>query len=343
MRRSECALCFVADQAFLYPSAASALSFRRFASCSDTDILIFLWGSFDVDLQALSHHLSLSRISLVQLESPDAAVTSLEAWTHTHLTPATLGRFMIADQLRDAYHRFIYLDGDTLFDSDPQELVSFDPGDDRIGAVEDIRSFARSDLGRFGASTRAYFAGLGLKEDQPYFNCGLLVSRSETWLRMARECLTFFSEHASRCLIFDQSAMNAVLNERRISLPIGWNYQTPFKMMGVDCGEATMIRHFTESTKPWLGPLYPWAEQHVVYQRLECELGELLSRPSLSQARIAEENARTAARMAKMRTLFAVRCWIKTVKIKDYDRDARRALQERSRAQQAWPKRRAEP
>ncbi|MFX9077338.1 glycosyltransferase, partial [Acinetobacter baumannii] len=96
------------------------------------------------------------------------------AWNGTHVPMTTLGRFFLPQQVSDSYARLLYIDGDTVFRSNPAALLQCDPGPGRIAAVEDVRSFARRDwVGKTGRITRDYFEDIGVAADQGYFNGGV--------------------------------------------------------------------------------------------------------------------------------------------------------------------------
>lgn len=314
------AVCYVSDENFLFPTIASIMSLRRFVAADRYDIVLFYVGAPLQNIDVVTHRLASMGVKLLTLS--DTTLKSIECsnWVGGHVTPAALGRFAAAEYMAANYSRMVYFDGDMFFKRDPNALLEFDPGEDKIAAVDDIRSFARHDIGHFGAETRAYFEDIGVTRDRGYFNSGMFVVRTKSWRMMAADALAYFFANVKLCKLHDQSAMNAVLGERRIPLSLAWNFQTPFKNLLLERHVQPNIYHFTGANKPWFGPLVPWREMFQWFDDAEARFGMAVERPAWSEDRIVDQNKEARFYFVKMHTIFAPRVQIKRREILAYER-----------------------
>lgn len=316
----DCIACYVTDEGFLFPSICSALSLRRACGTAAQDIAIFATGLDPQLLGSLGLLLAPFGVALRPLAMDLAAVDS-SAWNGTHVPMTTLGRFFLPDLAAEGYARILYVDGDTVFRSAPTGLLQGDPGPGRIGAVEDIRSFARHDwIGRTGSFTRNYFDDIGVEPGQGYFNGGLFLARAADWPAMARDCLAFLMRNTAQCKFHDQSAMNAVLGRgNRVPLSLRWNFQTPYHLLGVFDAIDPVVLHFTEANKPWLGALRPWADWHALYLEIAALLPSLPRREPWDDAQVDAANRHYASRVRRQDGLFAFRLPGRRRQIRHYE------------------------
>src|SRR6202041_3509581 len=77
---------------------------------------------------------------------------------------------------------------------------------------------------------------------------------------------TFFKNNMGICKFCDQSALNAVMGDRRLRLSLKWNFQSPARFMGVEDNIDPAIYHFTQYAKPWMGECKPWQNVHAEYR-----------------------------------------------------------------------------
>ena len=324
---TDCAICYVTDRGFLFPTIASALSLRRFVPTDVADVLLFLTGEPTANHDALVAFLADLGIKLLLLDAGQLDAVDAAKWSQGHVSLSTLGRFLIADTVARSHRRMLYVDGDTWFDADPTSLLQYDIMAGRIGAVDDIRAFSRDDVGRFGSSSRSYFADLGMAADQRYFNAGVLLVETATWREMAREALDFFMANTALCVRHDQSAMNAVLGRRRVALPIRLNFMTEYENLGLAKAIRPAIYHFTGSSKPWVGAMSPWTRFHPYYEEVERRIGHLVPRPTWNDDRARAQDRLTRRRWWKMHLLFAPRVFVKRRAIIRAERAAVRAFE----------------
>jgi lipopolysaccharide biosynthesis glycosyltransferase len=218
-----------------------------------------------------------------------------ERLSRTQTPLATFGRFFMEDLLPKSSRRIVYLDGDVLCVADPTILIDAAVPEGFFAAAEDI-IFYRQIVGR-GATAegiRNYFAKLDLRPENGYFNAGVFAVSRETWKAIARDALRYFLDNTEACKHFDQSALNAVVKDRRLRLSSKWNFQTQLKIWRADRFVTPRICHFNRYPKPWMGPCDPWKELHAYYTTAVAPFASLnLPLVTLSEKAVAEINAST--------------------------------------------------
>ena len=266
---SECAICYVTDLNFLLPTLVSAAGIRQYVPRHRADVFIFLIDQDAARIKELNETLAPRGILVVPLDSGcyrDGFDTANLDRSHlSHVPLAALGRFFIADALPHSYRRLIYLDGDTLFTRNPSRLIEASVPEGKMAAAEEMLSFrsAKPYLRSKGLDVGSYIANLGLRPRDGYFNSGVIAASRETWRELSADAFKFLATKTGACLNHDQSALNAVARGRRVHLSLKWNFQTPYKSLGMDRVIAPSVYHFTRSPKPWIGLVSPWRKSIV--------------------------------------------------------------------------------
>ena len=159
-------------------------------------------------------------------------------------------------ELLPALDRVLYLDADTLVLGSLDALWRTDLGGHPLAAVRNV----------IDPEDRHHLAELGLPDDAPYFNSGVLLINLEAWRR--DDCTTRLLEVARQqgaaFLWADQDALNLVFRDRCLLLHPRWNCQNSLcigaggrKVFGAQAvEEATQqpgILHFEgpDVRKPW--------------------------------------------------------------------------------------------
>jgi lipopolysaccharide biosynthesis glycosyltransferase len=189
--------------------------------------------------------------------------------SRTHTPMAMFGRLFMQNLLPDSCKRIVYLDGDTWILRDPTALIEAVVPEGHLTAAEDTIYF-RQKFG-FGATTkeiRNYFGQLGLTQKQGYFNSGVFATSRKTWEVISKEAYAYYINNAKICEHSpDQSALNAIIGDRRLRLSNKWNFQTQLKIWGADRYIVPHIIHFNRYPKPWMGVSEPWKEMYEEYQK----------------------------------------------------------------------------
>jgi lipopolysaccharide biosynthesis glycosyltransferase len=160
-------------------------------------------------------------------------------------------RLFLDDILDPDIDRLIYLDCDLIVCGDIGELWRTPLGEGQVlGAAQD--PFSENLL------------ALGLSQDDPYYNSGVLLIDVRRWkaLGMTEKLVQYILRNAPILRYHDQDAINAVLCGRIHSLPLKWNFSPRHadagpEMCGLSTAEFREVRsrpaivHFT-GLKPWL-------------------------------------------------------------------------------------------
>jgi len=216
-----------------------------------------------------------------------------------HLITTTYLKFALPQRLPPEVGKVIYIDSDIIVLGDLSELWNIDLGSSALGAVDDpYCNYKRQDL--------------QISDGYRYFNSGLMLMNLEVFREEALgEKLREFIRENSQIIEFaDQDAFNALLFDRRLSLPLKWNVLTYFYDVdelgqSVPAGE---LQPYIEAVQApgavhFCGPRKPWHylsshPQRELYQRyLELtpwkgtkaegrHLGSVLARPVISNQRL---------------------------------------------------------
>jgi lipopolysaccharide biosynthesis glycosyltransferase len=263
---AECAVCYVADLNFLLPSLVSAAGLRQFVPAHKADIFIFLVDGNEARIRECNQFLQPHGIRILAMNSSSYSGFDRDKFHKSGVPTATLGRFFIDDLLPDACQRIVYIDGDTWMWRDPSALIEAVVPDGKFAAAEDMTSFRCSNILPRGRALRPYFKNLGLNPKDGYFNAGIFATSRNTWKALASEAFEFFRKNTAICKYHDQSALNAVMGDRRLHLSLKWNFQTPYRFMGIEKSVKPRIYHFHSQPKPWMGASAPWQEMYSLYQ-----------------------------------------------------------------------------
>jgi lipopolysaccharide biosynthesis glycosyltransferase len=321
---TDCAICYVSDLGFLLPSLVSAASIRQFIPPHKADILIFTVG-VDGDKVENSERLLAPRgIRIVPIDTHVFGAFDLDRLSLTYTPLATFGRFFMEDLLPRSCRRVVYLDGDVLCVGDPAMLVDAIVPEGRFAAAEDTIFYRqRRGRGSIARGIRDYLAGLGLHPDNGYFNAGVFAVARETWKVISREAYAYFLKNTESCKHFDQSALNAVVRDRRLRLSAKWNFQTQLKIWKADRFVVPHICHFNRYPKPWMGVCEPWKELYSVYQLASAQFVPLeLPVRALSATEVADCNAMTRNSYSYLRLPFVSRAALRYMDFDSIERSA---------------------
>jgi lipopolysaccharide biosynthesis glycosyltransferase len=262
---TECAVCYVSDLNFLLPTIISAAGLRQFVDKEKAAVFIFAADIEESRIQELQRFLAPYSINIISMDSKVYSSYDAAKFNQTHVSPATLGRFFMEGLLPGSYKRIVYIDGDTWMKRDPSELIDAVVPEGKFAAADDMMRFRSNNITAHGKSVRDYFKGLKLDKKNGYLNGGVLAASRATWRQISEEAFTFFLANTALCKFHDQSAMNAVIGDRRLRLSQKWNFQTPFCYLDIEKQLEPAIYHFTQFPKPWMGESDPWKEIYAPY------------------------------------------------------------------------------
>ena len=186
-----------------------------------------------------------------------------------HIRRVTYARLLIDQLLPLNIRRVLYLDCDLIVRGDIGDLWTTNLRGKTIGAVPDVLEYA-------------FRTKLGLPEDAPYFNGGVLLIDLDKWRerKIGSRALAFAREHKERLTWHDQCALNFILHGDWLPLDPIWNHQQlgdgvwfegimRFDKMTKAQHDTIRIAHFTGSSKPWHYLNYhPLKSEYLEYRRL---------------------------------------------------------------------------
>jgi hypothetical protein len=238
------AVVYVADRDFLLPTLVSAEQMQRQVS-DIADVVVALLGLpgevYD-RVAAVLADLSLRSVRMNQVDLPDGT-----SWSGGHVPASSLGRLLLPACLPRDYRNVVYVDGDTQIVGDVRPLVRLDVPEGHVAAAPDCGWMKRF-RNRF---PDGYLPGLGIADPADYFNAGVLAFGRATFDSAMEEALGFFLAHSDLCRYHDQSALNAVMRHRRLSLSPRYNFLSDYRDTGLEKVFDPVIRHFAGVYKPW--------------------------------------------------------------------------------------------
>ncbi|NJM35459.1 MAG: hypothetical protein HC850_12955 [Rhodomicrobium sp.] len=320
---NDCAVCYVADVNFLLPSLISAVSLRKFIRPDQAEVFVFLVGENDL-VAKVNEAASRFQISVVPFDSGWAGEFDAGDFNKTHVTPTALGRFFLDRGLPDRIERIVYIDGDTLIRRDPSALIEAVVPEGKFAAAEDMVSFRYSRFTPRGRLKMAYLDGIGVHPPtQGYFNSGVFAVSRKSWRVIADDAFRFFIRNIKACEYHDQSALNATVGDRRLKLSLKWNFQTPYRFLGIEKFIEPCVYHFHSFPKPWMGECQPWPEIHAEY-RAAVKPFESLNLPlkTLSEEALAGHNTLNWRKKLLLKSPLAGKVALMHLGIADYEKNA---------------------
>ena len=189
------------------------------------------------------------------------------------LTIATYYRLCAAELLPESINKVLYLDGDIIVLEDLSQIWETSIERKAVAVVSDKLIF--SDERQNGLQ---YPAKAG------YFNAGVMLINLAFWRseKLGPLFLDYIDHHSAAIRFHDQDVLNSVLWDKRILLPLTYNFQVSFlfdeyfKMQASDIQHeilATLnspnIIHYNTQLKPWNIAYYwmPFYNVWVYYKR----------------------------------------------------------------------------
>lgn len=186
---------------------------------------------------------------------------------------ATYYRLYATELLPKSIHRILYLDCDIIVNDSLKYLWQIDLDNIAIGCVPDIFDYS----GHFQER-------LKYPKNAGYFNAGVLLINVDYWRdnSIGQKCLNFLANHYDIIEANDQDVLNAVLWDKKIQLPLTYNYQIQFLKNNFyaaltqyredinNTKESPIIIHYAAQTKPWDILYYkmPYKKQWHKYQAI---------------------------------------------------------------------------
>jgi len=160
---------------------------------------------------------------------------------------------LLVGSLPDSIHKLLYLDGDIIVTGDLSKLWNTDIDNYALAAVPNVR---------FEDCPKRFQYPI----EAGCFNGGVLLFNLDYWRKydIGQRCLLFLEENRDRIETEDQDVMNAVLWDKKLFLPITYNYQIMYLLEDFFNSQSTerqkeiletydspCIIHYAYFIKPW--------------------------------------------------------------------------------------------
>ena len=186
----------------------------------------------------------------------------------------TYYRMYVAELLPETIDKILYLDCDMIVTANLSHLWDIDLTGKAIAAVSNIRMYPDQ-----------YQRRMGYPAEAKYFNGGTLLINVDYWRKnhIGQQCRTFLENNYDKIVFYDQDILNAVLWDKKIHIPLTYNFQIRFLLKDMFAEQSpeskkeiieTMrnpyIIHYAYNVKPWSAVYYkmPYSEKWNYYKRL---------------------------------------------------------------------------
>lgn len=164
-------------------------------------------------------------------------------------------RIFAEELIPQEINRVLYLDCDIIVRGSLASLWNVDMTGKAIGVVPDIFSFYDD-----------YYERLQYSKEAGYFNSGVLLMNLEYWRehKLCQQCMDYLNNNYARLFANDQDVLNAVLWDKKMRLPVTYNYQVQFladyfyhneepKLQAEiwNTKDNPIVIHYAVPTKPW--------------------------------------------------------------------------------------------
>lgn len=158
-----------------------------------------------------------------------------------HISTATYIRIIMPEVLHPKTPRFLYLDSDIICLNKVPDLNTLEMKDNAVAAVQDVDRVKSEKI-----SELRIRHGL-------YFNAGVLLIDTQKWRQnnISHKVLDLIVEKGMHFSLFDQDALNIVLDGNVMALPSIWNQIYDLGQMTHDPLPDSFFLHYTGEVKPW--------------------------------------------------------------------------------------------
>jgi len=207
-------------------------------------------------------------------------------YTRAHFSAATYARLFIPS-LFSSFEKVLFIDADTIVESDVAELVHIELGDNLIAAVRDIvmegfvkfGAIAHIDEPKNIAAKEYLETVLEMKDTQQYFQAGIILFNISQMQKENTYGKLMQAMKARNYWFLDQDIMNKVFNDRVYYLSNEWNVyhgngntddffpNLKFETyMGfLKSRQHPKMIHFAGENKPWDTPHVDFFDNFISY------------------------------------------------------------------------------
>lgn len=155
-----------------------------------------------------------------------------------HITQACYYRILIPELVDKEIEKIIYLDCDLIVLGNLIDLFNIDINNYFVGAVEEKLFDIKE--------------ALGMDENTPYFNSGVMLINLKEWRKnnISEKTLDFIRRSPEKIKLYDQDALNFILANKCLILNKKYN-QIILGLKKTNIPDNTFIIHYTGTYKPW--------------------------------------------------------------------------------------------
>ncbi len=206
----------------------------------------------------------------------DSFLKRFDLNNNTRVPVETFYKLYAADLLPETVGKVLYLDSDIVVTGDITCLWALDLTGKAIAAAPDVLNYVESD---------DYPCRLNYPVEAGTFNGGVLMMNLEYWRQfgIGEILFKFMENNHSNLRYYDQDVLNAVLWDKKLYLPLTYNFQFNFlydsifqslpdevKKELLDTMQSQpLIIHFADYLKPWSVAYYglPYRKLWLYYKK----------------------------------------------------------------------------
>jgi len=182
-------------------------------------------------------------------------------------------RLLVVDFLPVSVEKVIYLDSDIIVDGSLKDYWGTNVEGYALGAVPDAWC-GRKDV----------YERLSLPDDGCYFNSGSMLINLKYWreYKVKEQFLEYIDSNFEKLWFNDQDTLNGVFFEKKLLLPVKYNFQVPYLKKDIFdslydglrneilATSEPRIIHYSSPIKPWMVLYYnmPYKEKWKYYKRI---------------------------------------------------------------------------
>ncbi|MGE5606046.1 MAG: glycosyltransferase family 8 protein [Bacteroidota bacterium] len=163
----------------------------------------------------------------------------------TAFSVATYYRFLVPKALQGISKEVLYLDADLICLSSLKEIRDLDITNCIAAVAHDVKDVTVKRIKKLGLKTGKYF------------NAGVMYINVGYWNQedISNQAAYLLNQNPSLYSLFDQDALNKILENKLIFVNERWNLLEP--VMIKDIPPGTIFLHYAGRLKPWIGDSIP--------------------------------------------------------------------------------------
>ncbi len=228
-----------------------------------------------------------------------------------YITRAMWYRLKVASLLPESVDTCLYLDCDTIVNDSLDDLFSLDMDNAYVAtAIDCIYT-------KFLKNHKKYFS-----KDYLYFNSGVLLINLKMWRKenVEKQIFEYIKSNPQSLKLLDQTILNITLQNRKIELPIKYNFQYTPRFLGETSYFARRHEYRAAAKHPsiihFVGEFKPWK---IGYNAVNVYYKKYFEALRMTSWRISpEEESEIIAESEKNKNKILVRMLFKLLKKKPY-------------------------